>query len=108
MPIAVIAMIPIIAITLAGDYYIKIASQGRGVTGPAFWIGALLYAASAFGLLIAMRHMSLASVGVWYAIMTVLAMTGLGALAFDERLETREILGIGFAIASLVCMSRFA
>jgi len=108
MPTAILAILPIIAITLAGDYYIKLASQGRGFSGPAFWIGATLYASSAIGLMIAMRHMSLASVGVWYSILTILAMTALGVLVFGEKLAMREIAGIALAFAALGCMTRFA
>ncbi len=108
MPTAVIAIIPIIAITLAGDYFIKLASLGRGFTAPAFWLGASLYAASAIGLLIAMRHMSLAAVGVWYSLLTIIAMTALGVIVFREPIGTREVVGLALAGASLVCLSRFA
>lgn len=108
MPAAIAAIIPIIAITLIGDYFIKLAALGRGFTGPAFYAGSLLYAASAIGLMLAMRHMSLAAVGVWYSVLTILAMTALGVLVFGERLSVREILGIALAFASLACMARFA
>ena len=108
MPVAALSMIAVMLATLAGDYFIKRASLGLGMSDRDFWVGIGFYALSAIGLLIAMRHMSLASVGVWYAVLTLLAMTALGALVFGERLQAREMLGIGFAIASLVCMSRFA
>ena len=108
MPIALAVIVPIIAISLVGDYYIKLAAEGRGFSSRQFWLGAGLYAVTAVGLMVAMRHMSLAAVGVWYAILTVLAMSALGVVVFGEKLALREIAGIGFACAALVCMARFA
>jgi small multidrug resistance pump len=67
-----------------------------------------LYMLSGLGFVIAMRHMSLATVGVWYAVLTVLMMTALGVLVFNEDLATREVIGIILAVVSLLLMTRFA
>lgn len=106
--IAAVALLPVIAISLIGDYYVKLAAVGRGFSAPAFYFGALFYAATAVGMMVAMRHMSLATVGVWYAILTVLTMTALGVFVFKEPISGREVAGIGFSFAALICMSRFA
>ncbi|MEM6467813.1 MAG: hypothetical protein AAF679_15125 [Pseudomonadota bacterium] len=106
---AILAMIGIVGITVLGDYFIKVSSElPTGVVSLAFVTGASLYAVSAFGLWLAMRHMSLASVGVFYAVLTILAMAALGVFVFGERLTSREIIGILLAFASLACMVRFA
>ncbi|MEM9792351.1 MAG: hypothetical protein AAF848_05365, partial [Pseudomonadota bacterium] len=103
--IALATMTGIVAVTLVGDYLLKVASLKNGLASFAFVGGAAMYMASAVGILFAMRQMSLASVGVYYSVLTILAMTALGVLVFGEQLLPREVLGIGFAIASLVCMA---
>ncbi len=104
-----LVMIGIVSVTLYGDYLIKVASmRPSGLTSGVFLGGAAMYTLSAIGILIAMQHMSLASVGVFYSVLTILMMTGLGVLVFGESLTSRELLGIGFALAALACMGRFA
>ncbi|MEM9010196.1 MAG: transporter [Pseudomonadota bacterium] len=107
MALVLAAFLPVIAITLLGDYLVKRAALGAGFGSVEFYLGAAFYAVSAVGLLIAMRHMTLAAVGVWYAILTILAMTALGTLVFGERLLPRELVGIALSFSALACMSRF-
>ncbi len=103
-----LVMLAIVLITLAGDYLIKLASIRGGIISTTFLGGAAMYVISAIGIMIAMQHMSLASVGVWYSMLTILAMASLGVIVFGESLTGREIMGIGFAIASVACMTRLA
>ena len=55
-----------------------------------------------------MKHMPLATIGVWYSIITILLLTGLGVFAFGESLSLRDGAGLLLAIAALGMMSRFA
>lgn len=107
MPI--LCLLLIVATTAAGDFFLKRASgQSQAVVSVDFALGSLLYMASALGFVYAMRHMSMASIGVWYAVLTVLFMTALGVFAFDERLSWNEVAGIGMAISAIVLMSQHA
>jgi len=104
----ILVMLGIISVTLLGDYFLKLAALNTAAPTLPYAIGTSCYAIAAIGIVYALRHMSMASFGVWYSVLTILAMTAMGVLLFEERLATREMVGIGFALASLVCMSRLA
>ncbi|QHQ36797.1 transporter [Algicella marina] len=104
-----LAMIGIVVVTIIGDWFLKLASMQPGAQGGAQLAGGMMmYMLSGIGFFFAMRHMTLASVGVLYAVLTILFMTFLGVAVFGEKLTPREGLGIVFAMASLFCMMRFA
>lgn len=105
-PVWVIVGAVVLGVT--GDYFLKVASgKERALATLEFGIGAGLYILSAAGFLFAMRHMSLASIGVWYALGTVLLLAGLGIFVFKEGITGREIAGIVLAFASMGLLSRF-
>ncbi len=107
--ILALVFIAIVSITLVGDWFLKKASMSDNwVTSPYLLAGLFFYMVSGVGIVVAMRHMSLAEVGVWYAVLTILFMTGLGVFAFGETLTLREGVGIVLAFAALGCMARFA
>lgn len=104
-----ITMVAVAAVTVLGDYYLKLASQ----LGSPFWnrwfvAGLMIYSASAFGWVFAMRHMKLATIGVVYSLSTVLLLAALGVVVFGEALNRYEIAGIGFGVVSILLMARFA
>lgn len=104
-----LAMLGIVVVTIIGDWLLKHASLMPAFSGSHYLAGGMaMYMLSGMGFFIAMRHMSLASVGVWYAVLTILFMTMLGVFAFEEKLTSREIMGILLALGSLGCMARFA
>lgn len=95
--------------TLIGDYFLKLASQREQSFGSlVFALGIIVYGSTAIGWVLVMKHMPLASIGVWYSIVTMLLLTGLGVLAFGETLTLRDGAGLVLAIAALGLMSRFA
>lgn len=97
----------IVGFSIIGDYLLKLASQREDwMTTPHFALGALLYGVSAFGWVLAMRLMPLGSIGVSYAVLSVLALTALGVFVFGEKLALRDVLGILLAFTSLGLMSR--
>lgn len=102
-------VLAIVLLTAAGDYFLKVASsKDTGHFSPEFLLGAALYMLTAAGFLLVMRHMSLASIGVWYSVLTILFMTALGVVVFDEAISRREIAGILMAFGALGLMNRVA
>jgi small multidrug resistance pump len=103
-----LGMVLIAAVTVGGDWLLKIASQQTSpIANRWFLAGVVIYAGCAFGWVFAMRHMSLTSIGVVYSLSTVLLLTALGVFVYGERLSWQEVAGIGCAIASLLLLSRF-
>jgi multidrug transporter EmrE-like cation transporter len=103
-----LVVVAIVLTSVTGDYFIKLASRkSDSFLTPEFILGAALYVVTACGFLIAMRHMSLASIGVLYAVLTIVLMTALGVFVFKETLLPREIAGILMAFGAIGLMSRF-
>lgn len=99
----------IIALTLAGDWCIKIASGAdRGLLHPIFAAGAVLYAMPAIGWLFLMRSHSLAAIGVYYSAAVLILLAVMGHVVFREAFGLREAVGVSLAIASVVVMSHEA
>ena len=104
------ALILLIAVfTLIGDYFLKLASQREAsFTSWAFVVGIIVYGSTAIGWVLVMKHMPLASMGVWYSIVTIALLTGLGVFVFGESFTLRDGAGLLLAFAALAMMSRFA
>ena len=97
------------ALTLAGDYCIKLASGHQGgLASSTFLLGAVLYASPSIGWFFLMRSHSLAAIGVYYSAAVLILLAALGTLVFKEVLGLREIVGLSLAIASVVVMSHEA
>jgi drug/metabolite transporter (DMT)-like permease len=102
------AIIGIAGITVAGDYFIKLASlASRPVLNRWFVAGCIMYVLSTFGWVYALRHIKLASIGVIYSLSIVILLAALGVFVFGETLNRREILGFGFAVVAIVLLGRF-
>ena len=96
-------------LTLIGDFLIKLASDSpSGLKSLAFLGGALAYGAPAFAWFFLMQQHSLSTIGVFYSSATLIFIALLGAVAFGERLELRDGLGIGLALAAVLVMYRGA
>ena len=54
-----------------------------------------------------MRHLKLATIGVLYSVSMVLLLTAVGLVLFGESLNYYELVGIVFALVSLVLLMRF-
>src|SRR3954453_13261665 len=104
----VVVTIAFSVIGVVGDYFLKLASaKDESLKSPAFYIGFLLYASTAFGWIFVMKHLKLATVGVLYSVSMVLLLTAVGVVAFKEPLNGYEILGLIMAVASLLLLTRF-
>ncbi len=94
---------------VAGDYFIKVASQSNSpFLNRQFLLGLIIYGLTAFGWVLVMPHLKLAHIGVLYSLTIVLSLCILGVLVFDETLRPTEWLGVGLAIASLLLLHRVA
>jgi drug/metabolite transporter (DMT)-like permease len=94
---------------VAGDFFIKLAGAGKKyIELRWFFVGFCIYAATAFGWFFVMKHLKLSTLGVVYAISTVLFITAVGVFYYKESLSAYEMIGIVLGITSLVLMAKFA
>lgn len=106
--LAVMVTIAFSIVGVVGDYFLKLASaKEHSLTAPAFYVGFLIYASTAFGWVFVMKHLKLATVGVVYCVSMVLLLTAIGVVAFKESLNGYEIAGLVMAVASLLLLTRF-
>jgi len=106
---AILVTVGLCAVSVAGDYLLKRASD-RERPFESWWFvaGFLVYSSTAFGWVYVMPHLKLATIGVVYSVATVLLLTLLGLVFFQESLRPREVLGIVLAITSISLLVRFA
>jgi drug/metabolite transporter (DMT)-like permease len=105
----ILGIILVTAVGVLGDFFIKLSGQGdKFIDWKIFLISLLVYASTAFGWFYLMKHIKLSSLGVIYALSTVLLLVGVGVFYFHEKLNITEIIGISFAVISLILLSRFA
>jgi small multidrug resistance pump len=94
---------------VAGDYFLKLASeQENSLRSIWFYVGFALYASTAFGWVFVMKHLKLATIGVVYSVAMILLLTTVGVVVFRESLNYYEIAGLLMAIAALVLLMRFS
>lgn len=104
---AILFVVVVVVMTMFGDYLLKLASMKESAfTSPEFFGGALIYALSAIGWLYAMRHISLASIGVYYSMLMLILLAVMGVTLFGEKLATRELVGLVLACVSIGLMVR--
>src|SRR5690242_13172342 len=107
--VGVLVTIAFSLIGVLGDYFLKLASQrDHPLRAGWFYLGFALYASTAFGWVFVMRHLKLATISVLYSVSLVLLLTTVGVLLFRESLNYLEMIGIMFAVVSLVLLVRFS
>lgn len=101
-----------VVVSLSGigaDSFLKRASTAaHPLANCWFATGMLLTLAFAFGWLVLMRYMKLATAGVFYAVASALLLAVIGVVFFEERLSLPEITGVGLALCSVLLLTRFA
>lgn len=106
---AFIAGILLSLITVIADVLIKHSSLQSSFSGwKLLLIGALIYGLTAFGWFFVLRKIKLSTAGVLYAVSCVLLITLVSIFYFKEKITSSEIIGIIFAIISLILLYRFA
>jgi hypothetical protein len=107
--IAVLVTIAFSVIGVLGDYFLKVASaRDQPLRTGWFYIGFALYASTAFGWVFVMKHLKLATISVLYSVSLMLLLTAIGVVLFRESLNYLEVIGIVFAVVSLMLLMRFA
>jgi small multidrug resistance pump len=106
---AVLVTVAFSLVGVLGDYFLKLASaEEHSLRSPAFVVGFLVYASTAFGWLFVMKHLKLGTIGVIYSMSMIVLLASVGVVGFGERLSGAEVAGLLLAIASLVLLVRFA
>jgi len=96
-------------LAVLGDYFLKRASDsGTPFRSAWFIVGFVIYASTAFGTVYVFQHLKLATSGVIYAVILILALTVLGAVGFRERLTVLELVGVAMAVGSVLLLGRLA
>lgn len=107
--LALIVTVVFALVGVIGDYFINLAGEGRKyIVTKWFVIGLLIYASTAFGWFFVMKHIKLSTLGVFYAIPTIIFLALISVFSFKESINVYEILGIILAILSVVLMAKFA
>src|ERR1700722_5185522 len=107
--LAVVVTLAFSIVGVVGDYFLKLASrEEHSLRSPWFYIGFVLYAATAFGWVFVMKHLKLGTISVLYSVSMVVMLMTVGVVFFRESLKWQEVLGLLLAIASLVLLVRFA
>ena len=84
---AVIVTIAFSLLGVLGDYFLEVASADeRWLRSPAFQVGFVVYASTAFGCLFVMKHLKLGTIGVLYSMTIVGLMLALASLVLLVRL----------------------
>jgi drug/metabolite transporter (DMT)-like permease len=105
--IAVVVAVVMSGVGIAGDYFLKRASERQGPLATGWFLaGLVLYASTAFAWVFVMRHIKLATIGVIYSVSMVLLLAGMGVLFFEESLSRTEVAGIALAVAALFLLAR--
>lgn len=102
-----------VAILLSGvavlaDYFIKKASLLPSIWNKNLLIGATIYGLSAIGWVIVMKSMKLSTLGVIFGLSCIILVTAISVTIFHEKLSTMEVIGIIFAILSMIFLYRFS
>jgi len=107
--LAVLVTIAFSLLGVLGDYFLKVVSgREHWLRSPAFYVGFVVYASTAFGWLFALKHLKLGTIGVLYSMTMIVLLTAVGVVVFGERLSFPEVVGLMLALASLVLLVRFA
>jgi small multidrug resistance pump len=107
--LAVLVTFAFSVVGVLGDYFLKLASREESsLRTPWFYIGFVLYAATAFGWVFVMKHLKLGTISVLYSVSMVVMLTVIGVAFFRETLNYYELAGLVMAIAALVLLVRFA
>lgn len=98
-----LVVIIIVLLNTVGDYFLKVSSERQEsfLTYQAF-LGALLYAISAFGWIYVMQRFNLTVVGVLYSTMTIVVLTFLSITIFKEEVTKWQLLSAVLAIIAVL------
>jgi small multidrug resistance pump len=107
-PAAILVVLLLSAAGVLADAMLKRSSAGPAPFATSwFAAGLALYSTLAFGWVVVLRHLKLATVGVLYGVFTLLLLTAVGVGCFGERIGRWELLGVALAVAAVALLARF-
>lgn len=106
--LSILGIFVLAAVGVLGDSFLKISGSGKSVDIKLFIIGFVIYALTAFGWFFVIKYNKLSTLGVFYAISTIIFLLIVGVFYFKESLNSYEIIGIVLAIISLILLGRFS
>ncbi len=107
--LSLLGVILLSAMGAIGDSFIKLSGAGKIFMDVKWFIvGFVIYAATAFGWFFVMKNIKLSTLGVFYAVSTIIFLIIVGVFYFKEPLNNYEIVGIILAIVSLILLGKFA
>ncbi len=96
------AVIVSVIITIVGDYCLKLGSlQNNTYSSPWTFIGAGLYASTAFIWVYLMKKTNLTVIASLYTSTTLILLILLGLFIFKEDVTTRQLVGAGLALIAI-------
>jgi len=107
--ISLIAVLLLGLVGVIGDFFINLAGEGKKfIELKWFVLGFIIYASTAFGWFFIMKNVKLSTLGVFYAVSTMIFLTIISVFYFKEPINNYEILGIVIATVALILMGKFA
>lgn len=106
---AVLLVIFMAGVSIAGDYFLKLAGNGtKFIDFKFFFIGGIIFTLSTIGWFFALKYVKLGTAGIVYGVSVTLLAVAIGSLCFDERLNIYEVVGVVSGIFSIFLLARFA
>jgi drug/metabolite transporter (DMT)-like permease len=107
--ISLIATVFLALMGVVGDFFINLSGEGKKFMDLKwFLLGFFIYALTAFGWFFVMKNIKLSTLGVFYAVSTILFLTLVSVFYFKEPLNIYEVVGIIGAVISLTLLGKFA
>lgn len=106
--ILALAIIVLAIIETTGDALIKYAGSDSERYVLVGWLilGVLVYGLAATGWFFVFKHVKLGSIGMIYALTTIVSLTTFGVIFFNETYTKAEMLGMALGFVSLLLLAR--
>lgn len=103
-----ILILGITIFTSIGDSFLKKSSNLPDTFHSKYlWIGTIIYALTSLMWVYVYRNMKFATSVTIYSIFSIIIFTFIGIFVFKESISIIEIIGILFAVISLIILTRF-
>jgi len=104
----ILQILLITSFTALGDLFLKRASQQpHDIFNKYLFFGLLIYSSTAFLWAYIYKYMKFSTSVTIYSIFSIFIFAIVGVAVFKESLSAVEILGMFFAIVSLIILARF-
>ena len=94
-----------VVVDLAGDVVIKSAADKARFVSWATTAGVVIYALAGIFWYFTLRHIGLGQGAVFFSMLSLIVLVLTGVIWFGEGFGTRQVLGLGCAIAAMMLLS---